>query len=65
MRSTAACDCSRRFGPKKLAAIERADVRAWLTGMAELVDADEIGPKTINNALTALSVCRGWPRTMV
>jgi hypothetical protein len=34
-------------------------VRAWLADMAELVDAGEVGPKTINNALTVFSVCMG------
>jgi integrase len=47
------------FGTKKLAAIERADVRAWLAEMAELVEAGELGPKTINNTLTVFSVCMG------
>jgi integrase len=47
------------FGSKRLTAIARSDVWAWLADMAELVEAGDVGHKTINNALTVFSVCMG------
>jgi len=45
------------FGERKLCSIERADVRAWLAQMADVVEAGALAAKTVNNALTLLSVC--------
>jgi hypothetical protein len=36
------------FGALRLAAIDEDRVRSWLAEMAELVDADELSPKTVN-----------------
>jgi integrase len=47
------------FGELKLAAIDEDRVRAWLTEMAELVDAGELNAKTVNNARTCLSMTLG------
>lgn len=45
------------FGDRKLSSIERADIRAWVAKMADTVAAGMLSPKTVNNALTLLSVC--------
>lgn len=45
------------FGELALGGLDAAAVRVWLGEMAERVEADEIAPKTVNNALTLLSVC--------
>src|SRR5688572_18406984 len=45
------------FGERKLSSIERADIRAWLAEMADVVEAGRLSAKTVNNALTLLSVC--------
>lgn len=44
------------FGADPLAKIDEDRVREWLAEMVELVEADELSPKTINNARTCLSV---------
>jgi hypothetical protein len=47
-----------RFGPDKVAAITKADVQDWL---ADLDEAEELAPKTINNALRVLQAFfTGW-----
>jgi hypothetical protein len=42
------------FGDEKLAHIDEDRVRGWLADMAELVEAGELAPKTVNNARTWL-----------
>lgn len=44
------------FGDDPLSKIDDDRVREWLFGMAELVEAGEIAPKTVNNARTCLSM---------
>jgi integrase len=44
------------FGDDPLAKIDEERVREWLATMIEVVEADEIAPKTVNNARTCLSV---------
>jgi integrase len=46
-----------RFGPDKVAAITKADVQDWL---ADLDEAEELAPKTINNALRVLQAFFTW-----
>jgi hypothetical protein len=45
------------FGERKLSSIERADIRAWLAEMADVVEVGRLSAKTANNALTRVSVC--------
>ena len=47
------------FGELRLAALDEDRVRGWLAEMAELVDADELSAKTVNNARTCLSMTLG------
>ena len=44
------------FGSERLSSIDSESVRDWLAVMVELVEADEISPKTVNNARTYLSM---------
>jgi hypothetical protein len=44
------------FGAHPLAKIDEERVRDWLATMIELVEADELAPKTVNNARMWLSV---------
>jgi integrase len=44
------------FGPVNVSAIDEDLVRDWLGTMSELVEEDELAPKTVNNARTCLSV---------
>ena len=44
------------FAETKLAHLDDDRVRDWLAEMAELVEAGELAPKTVNNARTCLSV---------
>ena len=45
------------FGAQKVAAITKADIQDWL---ADLDEAEELAPKTINNALRVLQVFFTW-----
>jgi integrase len=47
------------FGELRLDGIDEPLVREWLGGLAARVEAGELSPKTVNNALTVLSVCLG------
>jgi hypothetical protein len=51
------------FGERKLSSIERADIRAWLADMADVVEAGRLSAKTVNNAL-ALLPCASTRRSM-
>jgi hypothetical protein len=44
------------FGSDQLSSIDPERVRDWLAVMVELIEADEVAPKTINNARTYLSM---------
>jgi integrase len=44
------------FGSDPLSRIDEDRVRDWLGTMVELVEANELAPKTVNNARTSLSV---------
>jgi integrase len=44
----------------KAAKITDRDVRAFMSAMAELVEDEEIKPKTVNNSLIALVACFSW-----
>jgi integrase len=44
------------FGADALAKIDEDRVREWLASMIELIEADELAPKTVNNARTCRSV---------
>jgi integrase len=44
------------FGADPLARIDEDRVREWLADMVELIEADELAPKTVNNARTCLPV---------
>jgi integrase len=45
------------FGARSLGALSVDDVREFLAELAEEVDAGEVAPKTVNNALGTLVVC--------
>jgi hypothetical protein len=45
------------FGPMRVSAIDVQAVRNFATEMAELVQAGELAPKTVNNTLGCLSTC--------
>jgi hypothetical protein len=44
------------FGSDQLSSIDPERIRDWLAVMVELIEADEVAPKTINNARTYLSM---------
>lgn len=45
------------FGPRRLPSIDVPLMREWIGLMAEAVEAGEVAPKTVNNALTCMSTC--------
>jgi hypothetical protein len=45
------------FGPMRVSAIDVQTVRNFAAEMAELVEAGELAPKTVNNTLGCLSTC--------
>jgi hypothetical protein len=57
MRSAAASGCCPAFADKRPGALSVDDIRAFVSELAEALEAGELAAKTVNNALVTLVVC--------